>query len=414
MLFRPPRTGEIWYNDAMENICKKLDIAFWTALAVCAAAFARSPECVPDFLAMPGGGRAATAADWEKSVKPVVKKFFLSQVYGTRPVARPPHLSFTAVWPDRDMVDGKAVRKRIRCEYGGKHGTNSFFFTAFIPKSAKPSPAFVLICNRKAADNIDPERRIKSEFWPVEEMITRGYAAIAFHNEEVAPDWNTGNTTGAFACFENVQRPYRSKEGWGTLSAWAWAASRVMDWIETEPLLDAKHVGVVGHSRGGKTALIAGVEDERFAMACSNCSGCSGAKLNRADLPDSEHIMQIVRTFPYWFAPNYVAWVNRDAEITYDQNAWLALMAPRLVAVTSASADGWAGQRGEFEAARLASPAWELYGKKGLSGQQFPAVNDPLMEGSVAYHYREGKHTLCLKDWNFYMDFADRNGWRRP
>ena len=122
--------------------------------------------------------------------------------------------------------------------------------------------------------------------------------------------------------------------------------------------------------------------------------------------------MQIVRTFPYWFAPNYIAWVNRDEEITYDQNAWIALVAPRLVAVTSASEDAWAGQRGEFEAARLASPAWELYGRKGLAGQ-FPAVDSPLMEGSVAYHCRGGKHTLCLKDWNFYMDFADRNGWRR-
>ena len=382
------------------------------AAAAVMSAGARSPESVPDFLALPNGGRAATAAQWEKDVKPAVKSFFLSQVYGRRPVERPPHLAFTAVWPDRDMIDGKAVRKRIRCEYGGKCGTNSFFFTAFIPKSAKPSPAFILICNRKASDNIDPERRVKSEFWPVEEMVARGYAAITFYNGEVAPDWNTGNTQGAFACFENTQRPYRSKEGWGTLSAWAWAASRVMDWIETEPLLDAKHVGVVGHSRGGKTALIAGVTDERFAMACSNCSGCSGAKLNRADLPASEHIMQIVRTFPYWFAPNYVAWVNRDEEITYDQNAWIALMAPRLVAVTRASADAWAGQRGEFEAARLASPAWELYGKKGLAGQ-FPAMNSPLMDGSVAYHFREGKHTLCLKDWNFYMDFADRNGWRR-
>ena len=246
----------------------------------------------------------------------------------------------------------------------------------------------------------------------MEEIVGRGYAAITFYNGEVAPDWNTGNTQGAFACFENTQRPYRSREGWGTLCAWAWAASRVMDWIETEPLIDAKRVGVVGHSRGGKTALIAGVTDERFAMACSNCSGCSGAKLNRCDLPKSEHIMQIVRTFPYWFAPNYVEWVNRDMEIAYDQNAWIALIAPRLVAVTSASDDDWAGPRGEFEAARLASPAWELYGMKGLVGQQFPAKNNPLLDGSIAYHYREGKHTLGLKDWNFYMDFADRRGWR--
>jgi len=387
-------------------------VAVLVAVVVVMSAEARSPENVPDFLALPDGGRAATAEQWEKAAKPKVMDFFLSNVYGRRPVERPSYLSFTAVWPDRDMIGGKAVRKRIRCEYGGKYGTNSFYFTAFIPKAAKPSPAFVLICNRDPAKNIDPERKVKSDFWPVEEMVERGYAAISFFNGEVAPDRNVGNTVGAFACFEDVQRQYRSKENWGTLSAWAWAASRVMDWIETEPLLDAKHVGVIGHSRGGKTALIAGVTDKRFAMACSNCSGCTGAKLNRYDLPKSEHIMQIVRVFTFWFAPNYVEWVNRDEEITYDQNAWIALVAPRLVAVTSATEDSWAGPRGEFEAARLASQAWELYGKKGLVGQQFPAVNDPLIDGHVAYHYREGKHTLCLKDWTFYMDFADRHGWR--
>ncbi len=394
---------------------KNCTVCSIVVLALCfnMVSFAGSPDGVPDFLARPDGGRVSTASEWVRSLRPTVKRFFLTNIYGRRPVERPPHLAFSEVCPDKDMIDGKALRKRIRCEYGGSHGTNSFCFTAFIPKSDKPVPAFLLICNRNPVENIDPRRVKVSEFWPVEEIVARGYAAIAFHNGEIAPDWNTGNTAGVFACFENTQRPYRSRDGWGTLSAWAWGASRVMDWIEKEPLIDSKHVGVVGHSRGGKTALLTGVTDERFAMACSNCSGCSGAKLNRCDLPKSEHIVQIVSGFPYWFCPSYVKWVNRDKEITYDQNAFIALIAPRLVAVTSASKDDWAGQEGEFESARLASPAWELYGKKGLVGDTFPAVNSPLLEGSIAYHYRKGAHTLNLQDWKFYLDFADRNGWRK-
>ena len=214
-----------------------------------------------------------------------------------------------------------------------------------------------------------------------------------------------------FACFEAPDKG-RAPDAWGTLSAWAWGASRVLDWIETEPLLDAKHVAVVGHSRGGKTALVAGVCDKRFAMACSNDSGCSGAKLNHIDLPKSEHLHQIVRTFPYWFSANYIRHVNAEKEWKVDQHAFVALMAPRLVCIASASADAWAGQEGEYWSGRLASPAWELYGKKGLVSEGFPPPEQPLQEGCISYHMRSGKHNLTSYDWNRYMDFADRHGWR--
>ena len=125
--------------------------------------------------------------------------------------------------------------------------------------------------------------------------------------------------------FEDVERQYRPKDGWGVLSAWAWGASRVMDWIETEPILDAAHVAVVGHSRGGKTALVAGVYDRRFAMACSNNSGCSGAKLNHIDLPESEHLRDIVRTFQFWFCLNYTTHVNAEKSWRVDQHEFVAL-----------------------------------------------------------------------------------------
>ena len=360
----------------------------------------------------------AAVPAWNAANRAETLAWFLENEYGARPAAAErPDVTFAPACADRTMMEGRAVRKRIRATVRGPYGDLSFMITAFIPSAAQtPAPAFVLICNRDAT-NIDPERQEKSPFWPAEEIVARGYAAIAFCNAEVAPDFNFANTRGVFACYERYddvkpKRCHRPHNAWGTLSAWAWGASRVMDWIETEPRIDAKHVAVVGHSRGGKTALLAGVTDARFAMACVNDSGCSGAKLNRMDLPHSETIAIITRSFPYWFCNNYRMWCNRDAEMPFDQHQFLALMAPRLVAVASASEDAWAGPQGEFESCRLASGAWEACGAKGLVADAFPPPDTPLQDGSISYHVRTGKHNLTPYDWTVYMDFADRHGWR--
>jgi hypothetical protein len=232
-----------------------------------------------------------------------------------------------------------------------------------------------------------------------------------FRNKDVAPDCHTGNREGIFSCFEPA-RGSRRFESWGTLAAWAWGASRVMDWIETEPLLDARHVAVVGHSRGGKAALVAGVYDKRFAMACSNNSGCSGAKLNHIDLPRSESAAAILRSFSYWFCPNYILVANAEKKWHVDQHQLIALMAPRLVCIASATEDAWAGPEGEYYAGVYASPAWELYGRRGLVSDGFPAPERPQQEGCISYHLRTGPHNLTASDWKRYLDFADRHGWR--
>lgn len=335
------------------------------------------------------GNSSGDMAGREKTLR-----WFLENEYGVRPsCAEKADVSFGQIGLDAVVMNGAAIRKRVRITYSGPYGTNSFAVTAFIPQLMKPAPAFLLICNRNPLENIDPARIKRSEFWPAEEIVQRGYAAIAFFNGDVAPDWDTGNVKGVFSCFEK-EGPYRGKSLWGTLSAWAWGASRVMDWIETESLLDAKHVAVVGHSRGGKSALIAGVTDRRFAMVCSNDSGCSGAKLNRMDLPKSEHLQDICSTFPYWFCKNYIKWVNREEEMPFDQHQWVALIAPRLVAIGSAKDDPRAGPLGEEMCCQLARKAWI----------------DPT---DVDYHIRPGMHDLTMVDWLAYMDFADRKGWRK-
>ena len=374
---------------------------------------AAEPKDVPELMKTADGRIVSDLATWEKTRRREIRELFEREIYGRRPAERPARLSFTKAEPDRTMLEGKAVRKRIRITYGDRCGESSFDATAFVPASAtpgKPVPAFLLICNRNPQENLDPERNVKSGFWPVEQIVARGYAAIAFFNGDVAKDYCWDFSNGVFGVFQKPEE--RTEESWGILSAWAWGASRVMDWIETEPTLDARHVAVVGHSRGGKTALLAGVTDERFAMACVNCSGCGGAKLNHMDLPLSEHYDQIWKAIGCWFCGNFEKYLYREHQISFDAHWWMSLMAPRLLAVASASEDSWAGQEGEFQAARLASPAWGLYGRKGLVGDTFPGAENPLQSGDVSYHMRTGEHNLTPYDWDRYMDFADRHGWK--
>ena len=370
------------------------------------------PVNVPELMVTKAGTPVKDVATWEKVRRAELKEIFCENEYGWRPVERPDTLAFELAEPDKLMMDGKAIRKRVRVSWKGPFASQSFVFTAFIPVSAKthPVPGFILICNRPAAENIDPERVKKSEFWPAEEIVARGYAALAFWNGDVAPDDAKGNCSkGVHACWTKK----RTANSWGALSAWAWGASRVLDWVETEPLLDAKHFGVVGHSRGGKTALLAGALDTRFAMACVNDSGCSGAKLNHINLPKSESIDRITKLIPHWFCLNYRKFAGKEFEMDFDQHMLVALVAPRAVAIASASKDNWAGPRGEYYSAVFASPAWELYGKKGLVSNGFPKPGEARQEGTVSYHYRPGIHNLTLHDWNRYMDFADRLGWRK-
>jgi len=369
---------------------------------------------LPPLLRTQDGRMATSAATWEKVRRPEILGLFRTNVFGVRPVERPATLRFEEDGPATGAMDGRAIRRKIRIRYSGPGGDGVIDLLAFIPRAGHPVPAFVLIQNRNPQENMDAERRHKTGFWPAEEIVARGYAALVFQNNAVVPDDSGSHTQGVFRTFGPAPAT-RTKTSWGTISAWAWGASRVMDWIETEPALDARRVAIVGHSRGGKTALWTGATDPRFALVVSSCSGCGGAKLHRMDLPKSESIARITKTFPYWFCGAFSAYAGREAELPVDAHELLALIAPRLLYVSSATRDDWAGQPGEFRACQLASPAWELYGKQGLVGNVFPPPEHPLVEGSIGYHLRIGQHDLTAYDWARFMDFADaRNVSRRP
>ncbi|HWI56293.1 MAG TPA: prolyl oligopeptidase family serine peptidase [Bacillota bacterium] len=375
------------------------------ALLVAALPLGAKDLDLPDPLTTRSGEKVSSVELWQTKRRPEILELFRENVYGRMPVRRPEKLQFEVTESTPEALEGKATRKQVKIAYQGPGGEGAIRLVLFIPNdSPKPAPCFVLICNR-GPENIDPTRKVKSPFWPAEQIVARGYAAAAFLNADVALDKNVHFTNGVHRIFDPADG--RKADSWATIAAWAWGASRVLDYLETDRAIDAKRVAVVGHSRGGKTALWAGAEDERFAMAVSNESGSTGAALARGK--QGERIRDINKTFPYWFCDNYKRYNDREEELPVDQHMLVGLMAPRLVYVASATEDAWSDPRNEFLAAVHAGPVYRLFGLQGLNTDVMPKAESPLQAGSIGYHLRTGKHNLTEYDWARFMDFADKH-----
>jgi hypothetical protein len=360
---------------------------------------------LPDPLLTADGQKVTSARMWQTERRPEILELFREHVYGRASVGRPASMQFEARDISPGAMDGLATRKQVNIVYRGPGGQGAIRLLMFVPNNGpQPVPCFLLICNRDES-NIDPSRAVKSPFWPAEQIVARGYAVAAFHVADVDPDKHDGFTNGVHGIFDSPGG--RQPDSWGTIAAWAWGAGRVMDYFETDDSIDARRVIVVGHSRGGKAALWAGAEDERFAMVVSNNSGSTGAALARGK--KGERISDINRNFPHWFCENYRRYNGLEEELPVDQHMLAALAAPRLLYIASATEDAWADPRSEFLAAVHASPVYRLFGMDGLSASRMPEAEAPLHEGRIGYHLRTGRHNLLEDDWARFMDFADRH-----
>jgi (4-O-methyl)-D-glucuronate---lignin esterase len=356
---------------------------------------------LPDPLKLINGKNVTSRRMWNKHRRQEILELFRENVYGRVPET-PYAMIFRVVNENENAMDGAATLKQVDITFSGIKKTLTIHLTLFTPNHEnKPVPVFLLINNR-GAENTDPSRMIKSEFWPAEELIERGYGIAVFSNADVDPDNFDDFKNGIHGILDETPR---QDDSWGTISAWAWGASRCLDYLVTNKDVAGDKVVVVGHSRGGKTALWAAAEDTRFAMAVSNESGCGGAALARRKYGET---LDIINTaFPHWFCSNYKKYNNREDDLPVDMHMLMALIAPRAVYVASASDDLWADPKGSYLSLYNAIPVFNLLSTDSDLPQVMPPMNKPVISGNVAYHVREGSHNMLLKDWNWFMDFAD-------
>src|SRR5262245_41415092 len=369
---------------------------------------ARVPAYVLPDLLVANGSAVTSAVEWPRR-RAEILNLFRGHVYGRSP-GKPERLEFERLEENPSAMGGSATLRRVAVVSRHSVGGQRFEITLFLPHTRSgPVPVWLLINNRPGRTR--PIGREEPGFWPAEQVIARGYGIAALQNAELAPDDMDRYREGVIRLFEGSTNGPRPPDAWAAIAAWAWGARRAMDYFETDSRVDATRVAVVGHSRGGKAALWAGAEDERFALVVSNESGEGGAALSRRLF--GETVERITTTFPHWFAANYAGFAHREDVLPVDQHMLLALVAPRLLYVASADEDLWSDPRGEFLSLAQASPVYGLFGDRTIRPSEMPPLDRPLVVDRRAYHVRTGGHNLTPYDWDRFLDFADAR-WRRP
>jgi hypothetical protein len=400
-----------------------------------------SQPSLPDPLVMRDGTRLTTADDWAKKRAPELRALFQHYMYGTQPpsIKAPTKL----IREDKAALSGKAILRELHVDLGLAEPVH---LMVVIPSARKePAPCFLgLNFSGNYALLDDPQiempkgwvsekyagapanrageagRGKQKDAWAIEQSIDRGYAVATFFNSEVIPD-QAEAAEPLLRKLAGTKADQRGPADTATIMAWAWAFSRMLDVIETMPEIDAKRVATVGHSRNGKTALLAVAFDPRFAMAVPSQAGCGGTAPNRVapDLakpgqnsrPTAETVAVINKSFPHWFCGNFKAFNDTPDRLPFDQHCLIALCAPRPVLVSNATEDLWANPSGQFDMLKAADPVYRLVAKDGIGADSMPEIGK-LLNSRLGYYIRPGKHSMTAEDWKVWLDYADR--WLRP
>ena len=386
-----------------------------------------SSWALPDPLTALDGTPILTPEAWRTVRRPEIVRLFSHYMFGSPP-ERPGGVEATQERLDASAFSGKATKRELTLRYGPE-GTPPIHLLLVTPNRREtPAPIF-LGCNFYGNHSVldDPEiplstvwlpdraegvvrhrateaaRGTATHRWPMELAVDRGYGVATFYHGDLDPDENDF-TNGVHPHFPGEDGTIRGLHSWGTLAAWAWGISRVIDHLLTDPEVDGSRIAVMGHSRNGKVSLLAGALDERIALVVSNQSGCGGAALSRRRR--GETLAWINSFYPHWFCSAFHDFSRHEDRLPLDQHMLIALIAPRPVLVASAAGDLWADPQGEFLSLVAADPVYRLLGSEGLPTKAWPPVNT-LVEGVLGYHIRPGEHAVGEEDWTVFLDFAD-------
>jgi hypothetical protein len=371
--------------------------------------------CLPDPLLLNNRTRVGTADSWWKERRSEITEYFDREIYGRIPKETP-----GVKWEILSITtDSNGVYPVTRKELIG-HVDNSCYpaisvdiqLTLTVPAKAKSHvpvmmefgfifpKGFIMPALRPGS----PED--KGPTWQ-QQVLAKGWGYAVIVPTSYQADYGAGLTRGIIGLVNKGQP--RKADDWGTLRAWAWGASRALDYFETDTLVDAKRVGIEGHSRYGKATLVTMAYDERFAIAFVSSSGEGGAKLHRRDA--GEIVENLTSSGEYhWMAGNFIKYggpLTWD-DLPVDAHELIAMCAPRPVFISSGeTGDAWVDARGMFMAAVAAGPVYKLLGAKDLGTEKFPLVETTLTDGEIAFRQHSGGHTP-VPNWPVFLSFAIR------
>jgi hypothetical protein len=430
---------------------------FIPALNTAAAVFPSPAElppqpALPDPLVRLDGQPVKTTREWLTQRRPELKALFQHYMYGHLPPA-PRKIEAANRYTNPQFLDGRATLREIVLSFGPPDAPKMNLVLVTPNAIRKPAPVIlgVNFCGNHAAINDPgvalptgwmpkhcpdcPDNRAlpagrgkDSPSWDVAQVISRGYALATFYHGDLDPD-DAGATAGIRAFSANrglvgsLRKPAKDQVcpacperyakdhyDWSTIGAWAWGFHRAVDYLQTERSVNRRRIAVFGHSRNGKTALLAGAFDDRIAVVLCHQSGCGGAAPSRGKIGES--VKQINDRFPHWFNAAFKQFNDAPERLPFDQHELVAICAPRPVLLSNAADDQWANPSGQFEVLVAASPVYRLLGAPGLAAAALPPPGT-LVPSRLGYFYRNGKHATTSEDWKAFLDFADAQ-WGQP
>lgn len=368
---------------------------------------------LPDPLIFKNGKKVTTPELWRTRRKEIIEDFD-REIYGRVP-KKTPKVKWELLSTTNDTVGNiPAITKKLV-----GHVDNSSYplinvdipVTLVIPANAnKPVPVIIEFgFDFSKFKNFDPSK-LPPDFnsWK-SQVLSAGYGYAILIPTAVQED-NGAELTKGIIGLCNKGMP-RKVDDWGALRAWAWSASRVLDYFETDNSVNAKKIGIEGISRYGKAALVTMAYDERFAIAFVGSSGEGGAKIHRRVF--GEQVENVASSFEYhWMAGNFIKYAGplTPNDLPVDSHELIALCAPRPVFIGAGSPTvegNWIDAKGSFIAAVNAGPVYKLLGKKDLGVSEMPEIETTLIEGDIAFRQHSGGHTNA-PNWATFLKFAGR------
>ncbi len=386
---------------------------------------------LPDLLTMLDGRKITTKEQWINERRPELKILFQHYMYGYFPPP-PAKVDVAVRRTDPGCLGGKATLKELTLSFGppkapkidlllvvpnrrtgpapvvlglnfhGNHTTMTDPRIA-LPRGWVPSRGPGVKDNRAT----DAGRGAAAAGWSIEATIDHGYAVATFYHGDIDPD-RPDFTDGIHPHYFKEGQTAPGPHDWACIAAWAWGLHRAVDYLVTDKDIDKDRIAVFGHSRNGKTALLAAAYDDRIALALPHQAGCGGTAPSRTKNPKAETVKRINTSFPHWFNATFKRF-NEDVErLPFDQHALVAICAPRPVLYTNAMEDQWADPPGQFDMLKAAGKVYRLMGAGGLDADRMPEVGR-LVDSTLGYFIRPGKHSTTPEDWKIFLDFCDKH-----